>query len=83
MAKPVIVSSARPLARIVKETRAGLVFRSEDADGLAKAIIEICEDRDLSIKLGAAGQKAVKEKYNWQDHGLVLLKLYESLGGTE
>ena len=82
MAKPVIVSSAKPLARIVKETRAGLVFRSEDADDLAKAIIEIYEDRDLSNKLSTAGQKSVKEKFNWQKEGEKLLKLYESLGGT-
>jgi glycosyltransferase involved in cell wall biosynthesis len=81
MAKPVVVSSAKPLARVVEETGAGLVYRSEDADSLAEAIIKINKDRKLAVRLGKAGQKAVKERYNWQKEGEKLLKLYQDLGG--
>lgn len=79
MGKPLVVSSAKPLARVGKETGCALVYRAGDVEGFAKAVIEIYKDRDLANKLGAAGQKAVKEKYNWQNDGLELLKLYESL----
>jgi glycosyltransferase involved in cell wall biosynthesis len=83
MAKPMVVSSARPLARVAKETGSGLVYRAGDVEGFAKAIIEIYKDRDLSVRLGAAGQKAAKEKYNWQNDGQKLLQLYEGLAGVK
>jgi hypothetical protein len=37
----------------------------------------------LSVRLGAAGQKAAKEKYNWQNDGQKLLQLYEGLAGVK
>jgi glycosyltransferase involved in cell wall biosynthesis len=83
MAKPIVTSSAKASARIVKETGAGLVYRSGDVKGFADAVIEIYKDKDLSARLGAAGQKAVKEKYNWQNDGQKLLQLYEGLAGIK
>jgi glycosyltransferase involved in cell wall biosynthesis len=83
MAKPVVVSSARPLARIVEETAAGLVYCSGDVNGFAEAIIKIHRDAKYARDLGLAGQKAVKEKYNWENEGQKLIKLYQQLGVQE
>jgi glycosyltransferase involved in cell wall biosynthesis len=83
MAKPVIVSSAKPMVRIVKETGAGLIYDSGDANGLAEAIIKIYRDKELAASLGRAGQKAVKERYDWQKEGDKLIKLYQDLGGIK
>jgi glycosyltransferase involved in cell wall biosynthesis len=81
--RPVIVSSAKPLARIVKETGTGLVFQSEDASDLAKAVLKIHGDSRLAEELGKAGEKAVKERYNWQKEGMNLVKMYQNLGAGE
>jgi glycosyltransferase involved in cell wall biosynthesis len=77
--RPVIVSSAKPLARIVTETGAGLVFRSEDADDLAAAVLKIHADRQFEEGLGRAGAKAVRERYNWRQEGMNLVALYREL----
>jgi glycosyltransferase involved in cell wall biosynthesis len=80
--RPVLVSSAKPLARIVTETKAGLVFRSEDAHDFATAVVKIHDDAGLAMEMGKSGEKAVKEKYNWNMAGANLAELYRNLGVT-
>lgn len=77
--KPLVVSSAKPLERIVKETGGGLVFPSGDAEAFAKAVIRIHRDNGLAIKLGEAGKKATKQRYNWELESQKLEKLYQGL----
>jgi glycosyltransferase involved in cell wall biosynthesis len=82
MGKPVVVSSAKPLERIVKETGAGLVYSSGDAEALAEAVIKIYRDNELATKLGEAGKKAVAQKYNWEAEAKKLISLYQGLHTT-
>ena len=79
MGKPVIVSSVKPLKRIIEETGAGLVYPSGDADALAQAVITIYKNKDLAEKLGKAGKKAVEQKYNWENESKKLIELYYNL----
>jgi glycosyltransferase involved in cell wall biosynthesis len=79
MGKPVVVSSAKPLERIVKETGAGLVYSSGDAEALAEALIRIYRDNELATKLGVAGKKAAGQKYDWKLESQKLEKLYQGL----
>ncbi|MCZ6678466.1 MAG: glycosyltransferase family 4 protein [Candidatus Poribacteria bacterium] len=74
--KPVVVSSCRPLARIVRETKAGLVFESGNCDDFARRCLELI-DRDKRQLLGASGRKAILEKYNWAKTGVDLVGVYE------
>ncbi len=76
MEKPVLVSSCKPLARIVKETKSGLVFRAGDAQDLADKIMNIYED---SKHYGENGRRAVYEKYNWENDARELLSVYQKL----
>ena len=80
MAKPVVVSSARPLERIVRETGAGLVYASGDAAALAEAVVRIFRDKELATRLGEAGKKATSEKYNWETEAEKLVSLYRDVG---
>lgn len=82
MGKPVVVSSAKPLERIVKETGAGLVYSSGDAEALVEAVIRIYRDNGLATKLGEAGKKAAKQRYNWEAEGEKLTNLYQDLQKT-
>ena len=79
MAKPVVVSSMDSLSRIIRETGAGLVYPAGDAEALAQAVIKLYEDDAIRVKLGQAGTKAVRQKYNWQRSSQQLIEIYREL----
>lgn len=64
MSKPVIVSDARPAARIVREECCGVVFEDRDIDGLARAILRLT-DEAVRVEMGRRGLEAVMQRYNW------------------
>lgn len=78
MGKPVVVSSCRPLQRIVEATGSGLVFQAGDGASLANAVIRL-KDSDLRQKLGEAGRQAAMGHYSWRETAHKLTALYEHL----
>ena len=73
---PVIVSDRPPLQRIVEETKAGIVFRTNDTSNFAQKMLEI---RRNSKRYGKSGYRAVMDEYNWQVDGGELVRLYRNL----
>jgi glycosyltransferase involved in cell wall biosynthesis len=78
MGKPVVVSSCKPLQRVVQETGGGLVFSAGDSDHLSEVILQL-RDENLREKLGQAGKQAVLNRYNWEITSRDLIRLYEKL----
>ncbi len=76
---PVIVSDCAPLQRIASETGCGLVYRSGEAEELSKNIEILYNDRELLQRMGEAGFRAVKERYNWNAAGEALRNIYRQL----
>lgn len=76
LAKPVIVSNAIPLARIVKECKCGEVFESDNPEDLAISILKVYNSEK---KYGANGKKSVEKKYNWLKSSEKLLSLYREI----
>jgi glycosyltransferase involved in cell wall biosynthesis len=72
----VISSDAEPPARVLRETGAGVVFRSGDAASLRDAILSLL-DPAVRAAMGAAGQTAIRERFNWEHDGGVLLRVVE------
>ena len=64
-AKPVVVSNCAPLARIVADAQCGRVFRSGDADDLAKEVLALLDDPDREA-IGTKGSRAVVERFHWR-----------------
>ncbi len=62
--KPLVVSDARPLARVVNEVGCGYVYPDPDADRLADAIVSLAKNAHRN-EIGLRGRKAVLERYNW------------------
>ena len=62
--KPVIVSNARPMERIVTTENCGVVYNDDDIDSLSECIKALM-DKKTRITLGQNGLNAVKNKYNW------------------
>ena len=76
--KPVLVSSVRPLARIVRECSSGYVYEVDNVESLAKTVIDAAKDDKLSWH-GEQGRKAVEEIYNWDETAKELISVYENL----
>lgn len=74
--KPVVVSDAKPLRRVVDEYQAGKVFTSGCPSSFAEAILECLENANI---YGNNGRKAVEEKYNWSIDEKELLRVYNLL----
>ncbi len=62
--RPVIVSEATPMKRIINETKAGIVVDCSNPENIADAILNI-QNLDLQT-MSENGIKAFREKYNWE-----------------
>ena len=74
---PVVSSDAAPAARIVAETGAGVVFRSGDAESLARAVRRMTNPA-ARLRMGRAGREAVRARYHWEADSAVLLRAVEA-----
>jgi len=77
--KPVIVSDCPPLKRVIEEGGAGLSFRYDSPSQLAERIIELYSNPDLREKVSRDGQKAFRDKFNWEQTSGQLKELYRSI----
>jgi len=78
----VVTSDARPAARIIRETGAGLVYSHPDATDLERAILEL-RDPELRRTCGQRGQAAVRDMYNWErDTERLLQGLKQTVNGA-
>ena len=78
MEKPVVVSTCKPLARIVNETQAGLVFESGNVDDFVRVCLELIDEKKRK-QLGENGKQAVLKKYNWSETGKELIRVYDKI----
>ena len=79
LGKPVVVSTCKPLRRVIEETGGGLVFEAGNAADLARAVVSLA-DEGRRRELGEAGRRAVEEHYNWAATSRALIALYDRLG---
>ncbi len=78
--KPVIASDCNPLKRILRETDAGTIFESGNEQKLTEKILELYQKPELRKVMGRKGEKAVREKYNWNKAAENLISLYKNFG---
>lgn len=83
--KPVIGASATGIVDVVADGKTGLLFPVADATALSESIAKLLTDKDLSSRLGLAGQEQVQHKFRqeqiWQalhQEYLEVLQLKES-----
>ena len=77
---PIIVSSAKPLKRIVEETDCGYIYEACNPKSLAECINYILLNKSELYKKAQNGYNAIKNKYNWErDNELMLSKIREIL----
>lgn len=81
MGMPVVVSDAKPTARIVGKEQCGIVFRERDAEDLAAAMAAL-GDPDRRERLGQRGRQAFEHTYNWAvDEGRLFQSVERAMQG--
>jgi glycosyltransferase involved in cell wall biosynthesis len=78
----IVTSTARPAARVVRETRTGEVYADSDVVGLSAAI-ERLGDPSVRALCGENGRTAIRNGYNWEaDAGRMIAALEDLLGAA-
>ncbi len=76
-----LVSSCKPLKRIVEKYDAGLVFEAGNANDLSDKVIEVFHNfKNLKSKTENAYNAVLKKGENWETESLKLIQLYDYLG---
>jgi glycosyltransferase involved in cell wall biosynthesis len=79
LSKPILVSNAKPLARIVGDCQCGWVFRSGDPVDAATAIEKAYLARK-DAEVGERGRRCAMSKYTWDKAAEDLLRVYDEWG---
>lgn len=75
--KPILASDCPAQKEVIEKETCGVVYKADDAENLADAVLELYYDPNKAKKLGLHGAKAVKERWNWDITGKNLLNAYE------
>jgi glycosyltransferase involved in cell wall biosynthesis len=75
--KPVLVSSCKPLKRVIETTQAGLVFEADNPKDFAQQVMKFHTNPELILTLGMNGYKATVEgNLNWDFDRQNLIDIY-------
>ncbi len=78
--KPVLVSSCKPLKRVVESVNSGLVFEAENDRDAADKLISLYTDKGLYEASAKRGFEAtLNGGLNWENEGENLISLYEEV----
>jgi glycosyltransferase involved in cell wall biosynthesis len=78
----VLTSSAKPAARVVRDSGAGLVFDDESASDCATAIQNLA-NADFRGRCGANGRHAILRRFNWERDSSQMLQAINRVGATQ
>lgn len=76
-AKPVLVSDATAQKRLIEGIQGGKIHKEKDAVDFADQVIELYEDKDLRVSLGANGKRFIEEEFCWEKVSTNLCNLYK------
>lgn len=76
---PVISSNIPLWQQIVEENNCGLCVNPYNPKEIADAINKIIEDNSLAEQMGKNGQKAIIDKYNWENEERKLIEIYKKI----
>lgn len=78
---PVIASDFPYWRQIVGDVRCGVHADPRDPAAVAEAVTSLLDHPERAQEMGALGQAAVRERFNWQTQVPTLLSLYSELLG--
>lgn len=79
MGRPVVASDFPLWAGILEKAGCGFAVDPLNVDAAADAVGRLLDSRELRLRLGLAGRRAVLQQYSWEREGERLVDLYRSL----
>lgn len=79
---PTVASDFADVREVVEGSAAGIVVDPTDVSAVASAIRRILADPDEARRMGDAGRRAVRERFNWNRSAEVLLRGYGAIRRT-
>lgn len=76
---PVVAAQGGAVPEIVKDGATGLLVKRGDAAALAKAVMELLDNRDLAESMGEAGRQRVRQLFSWDRTAESVLACYKRL----
>jgi len=64
---PVVASRTSSLPEVIVDRETGILVEPRDAGALADALLEILDDKRLSLKLGAAGRRRAEQRFSMRN----------------
>jgi glycosyltransferase involved in cell wall biosynthesis len=64
MERPVVATNVGGIPELIKNNQTGLLVPPADSKALAKAILELLENRKKALKLGKNGRRLIEEKFS-------------------
>jgi glycosyltransferase involved in cell wall biosynthesis len=77
--RPVVATRVGGVPRYVTEGENGLMADGGDADGFARAILELLDRPDRAREMGLAGRRRVLKRHSWRKSAEKLVALYDRL----
>lgn len=76
--RPVIATYHSGIPEIVKDRENGFLVQEKDVSGVTKALIEICNSKEMAIKMAENGNKIVLQEFNIEKNVNTLATLFKS-----
>lgn len=76
---PVIASSVGGLPEVVEDGVSGVIVQKEDPEALARALVELHEDRARLRRMGQAARDRVRKHYDWSRNLRHMVDIYRSV----
>ncbi len=77
--RPVVATKVGGVPRYVDHGLNGLLVEDGDADGFARAILDLLDDPSARARMGRAGRRRILERHHWRHSAEKLLDIYRSL----
>lgn len=73
-AKPVVASISGDMKKIIEDSEAGIVYHPGDVETLAESLLKLCENKELTQKMGQNARKLALEVFSDQIAEEILIK---------
>jgi glycosyltransferase involved in cell wall biosynthesis len=79
VSRPVVATNVGGVPEVVIDNKTGILVKPNDSKDLAEAIIKLCSEPSLMIKMGQEGHEFVKNNYAWDDSLDKMISLYQKI----
>jgi glycosyltransferase involved in cell wall biosynthesis len=76
LAKPCVTIDTPRMRALFRADEEALLYRPEDADGLASAVSSLLADPERAARIGRAGAELVRRRHTWDQHAEALESIF-------